>query len=132
MTVAQEHDDLSYRPAPMGLSPSERKTVSARLQKLLAKREELRTNFVHLDMACDDENADKATASYAKLNRKRDSALSKLCDVQDDVLLYDPQSIEDLRIVIAMARHQIEAMELHEDFVELLLSHVERLILPSK
>lgn len=133
MTLTREHDDNSYRPAPIRLGPSERDAVSPELQTLLSRRERLRTDFLHLDGACDCwADTDKRTPQYRELNRHRDAALGALLDAEDAVLLFDPHSIADLRIVCGMARHQIEETQIHDEFLERLLAHVERLVLEAK
>lgn len=130
MTLTPEPDDNSYRPAPMRLTRSQREPVAVELQALLLQRERLRTDFLHLDGACDSwAEIDNDRAEYRDLNRQREAALSALLDAEDAVLLFDPLSIADLRIVCGMARHQIEETQIHEDFLERLLGYVERLVL---
>ncbi len=68
-------------------------------------------------------------ARRATMNEKRDNALSELLRVEDDVVMFDVRSIADIQIVVDMARHQIKETIIHEDFLELLLTHVERLVL---
>ncbi len=111
---AAEAVDLTYRPEPMLLTSRQLRMVSPELRELMDEREKLRVAFVNLQ-AVDDPG--------------EEDALSDLNGANDDVLMFEPKSVGDLAVIVAMARHQIEASEIREDFLEPLLSAIERLVL---
>ncbi len=129
---AERRDDLAYRSAPMLLSASQAHAVSSELRQLVLKREKLRVAFVDLEADCDKAEANNAVSveAYAELDERRNEALSELCAANDEVLLFEPCSISDLGLIVAMARHQLESGdETREEFLGHLLSSVERLVL---
>ena len=133
MTHIQEPFDGMYRPAPMLLSGRQRRTVSRDLLQLMREREKLRGIFVDLNEACESAEDDDAISveAFADMDERRNDALNALNIVNDEVLLFEPQSLADLRVVVAMARHLIATSEVHEDFLEHLLSAVEHLVLET-
>ncbi len=114
--AGRRREDLAYRPEPILLTTRQKQTVSAELRQLLREREKLRVTFVNAQAAGDSGEGD---------------ALSNLNGLNDDVLMFEPQSIADLAIIVSMARHQIATSEVHEDFLEHLLTSVERLVLEA-
>ena len=123
--------DLTYRPKPMLLTARRRRTVSAELRKLMREREKFRVAFVDLQAAFEKAEEDDAISveTFADMDERRNEALNALNIVNDEVLLFEPQSLADLRVVVAMARHLIATSEVREDFLEHLLASVERLVL---
>ena len=125
--------DLTYRPEPMPLTARQKRTVSAELRKLMREREKLRVAFVDLQAACEKAEEDDAISveTFSDMDKRRNEALNALNIVNDEVLLFEPQNLADLRVVVSMARHLIATSEVREDFLEHLLSAVEHLVLEA-
>ena len=126
--------DLTYRPEPMLLTSRQRRTVSRELRRLLQQREALRKRFVELNEACERAEDDDAISveRFSDMDKRRNELLAELNDANDAVHLFEPDSVADLSIVVGMARHLIATSEVHDDFLEHLLSAVERLVLGQR
>lgn len=125
--------DLTYRPEPMLQTSWLDQTVSRKMRQLMRQREDLRAKFVPLNEACEMAEDDDAISveKFAAMDRRRNKVLNELNRANDAMIMFEPRNLADLAIVIAMARHQIATSEVPEDFLEHLLSSVERLVLEA-